>query len=554
MSQPYTVSQHLIQRIEDCGADHVFGIPGDYVLPFFDELVSSRNPLEHVGTCNELNGGYAANGYARLSGFGVIATTYGPGAFSAVNAIAEAYSDAIPILLISGAPNTDEYSRTGRYLHHVVGTNYQASLDIFTPITAAHTRLMDAKNAPAEIDELLRVALNQSKPVYLEIPYDIQVAECAEPGAWHYHPPASNPDALADAVSRTAALLDGAKSPVILPGKFVERNHLEDTLGRLVAKTRIPFATCFDGKAAYLENMDECVGFYQGAMSGDVVQPVVENADLILTLGWVPTEFNTGMYSAELPSDRLVMADHDQVVIQGEVTPEVYLRDFLPALLRQVGEVTAPRMDPYPNGFIFSSETPFEARHNEKITIDRMYQRLAHFFREDDVIMGDTGGYLNATRLRHPAGSTSIGNGNWGSLGFGFAATVGASFAAGDRRVICLEGDGSFQMTAQELSTLVKHAKDVLIIMLNNGGYTAERAIEPTKYDPYNDIAVWDYDRLVDAFGGPKFVGVDVHTEDEFDQALTDHADPVGPIVLNVHLAPLDIAAFNAAMSQQMQH
>ena len=554
--QNCTVVNYLIHRFEDCGVGHIFGIPGDYVLPLFDELVSSRNSLEHVGTCNELNAGYAANGYARLAGFGVTATTYGPGALSAVNAVAEAMTDCVPMMLVSGAPNTDEYSRTGRLLHHVVGTNFQASLDIFKPITVGCERLIDAEIAPAKIDELLTLALNESKPVYLEIPYDIQVADCTAPSRWHHRPPASDRDALDQAVRRTADLLAGAKNPVILPGMWVERNHLEDWMARLIGKTRIPFATSFDGKAAYIESLDECVGFYQGAMSGDIVRPIVENADVILTIGFEQTEFNMGMYSATLPDDRLVAAYHDHIVVQGKQQSEVYLRDFLPELVKRVEETTSPRLDPYPDGFVFTAAATLNtAERNEKITIDRMYQRLAHCLRDGDVVVGDTGGYLNATRMQHPAHSISIGNGNWGSLGFGFAAAVGASFATEDgRRVICLEGDGSFQMTGQELATLVRHDKNVLIIILNNGGYTAERAIQPKKYDPYNDIQIWEYHQLAHAFGKSQHTGVEVHTEEEFDKALTDHADPVGPVVINVHLAPLDIAAFNAAMSSQMQH
>jgi TPP-dependent 2-oxoacid decarboxylase len=553
-SSTVTVAQYLLQRFEDLGVSHVFGIPGDYVLPFFDELVSSRNSLVQIGTCNEVNAGYAANGYARLNGFGVAATTYGPGAFNAVNAVAEAMSDSVAMVLVSGAPNTDEYSRKGRYLHHVIGDNFQASLDVFTPITVQATRLMDAETAPDQIDEILMKSLNESKPVYLEIPYDIQEAECRAPGIWHHRWPTSDASALQAAVDRTAELLAAAKSPAILPGMWIERNKLQDDMAALIRKTRIPFATSFDGKAAYIENMEECIGFYQGKMSGDTVGPVFDNADLILTLGWDPTEFNTGMYSETIATDRLIAADNDKVTVQGEVFDSVYLRDFLPALVERVEQTSEPRMDPYPEGFDFTPAESFVAKRNEKMSIDRMYRRLAHFLQAGDVVYGDTGGYLNSTRMRHPAKSVSVGNGNWGSLGFGFAATVGAAFAAGDKRVICLEGDGAFQMTAQELSTLVKHDQDVLIIVLNNGGYTAERAIEPTKRDPYNNIQNWEYHSLGQSFGQGKHSGEEIHTEEEFDQALIKHAEPNGPIILNVHLAQQDVAAFNAAMSQSMQH
>lgn len=548
-----TVAGYLIQRIQECGANHIFGIPGDYVLPFFDELVSNRNTVHHIGTCNELNAGYAANGYSRLAGFGAAATTYGPGCLNAVNAVAEAFSDNIPMLLVSGAPNTDEYSRKGRLLHHTIETNFQATLDIFKPITVISERITSVEEAADTIDRVLAAALDHCKPVYLELPYDMQVAECPPPDRWAYRPPASDQEALHRVVKELTDKLSKAESTVLLPGKWVERNHLESSMEDLVRKSCLPFATSFDGKAAYIESLEQCVGFYQGGMSGDVVTPYVEGADLIIGVGFELTEFNTGMYSATLPADKLVLLNHDHVVIAGEITEGVYLRDLLPALVKAIPEGSKPA-DGYPNGFIFKADASWTPQQDKKITIDRMYQRLAGFFKERDVILGDTGGYLNATRLQHPYGSKAVGNGNWGSLGFGFAATVGACFANKDNRVICLEGDGSFQMTAQELSTLVKFNKDVIIIMLNNEGYTAERAIQPDKFDPYNDIQVWNYHELAAAFGSKEPIGFDVFTEEEFDQALKNLKGRSGPIILNVHLGKLDIAEFNSEMSQAMRH
>ena len=198
---------------------------------------------------------------------------------------------------------------------------------------------------------------------------------------------------------------------------------------------------------------------------------------------------------------------------------------------------------------------PFDVTPDAELTVDRMYQRLAHFYEEDDIITGNTGGYVTLTRVRLPKGTVTAGPGNWGSLGALFPTTIGMTFADPGRRVITLEGDGSFLMTGQELSTLVRFKRDFLLIILNNEGYTAERAIQPDKYGPYNDIQVWRHHLLPEAFGGDEsFRGVEVRTEGEFDAALKAFTRGMGPYVINVHLGKLDVAGFNSKMSEAMRH
>ena len=552
----HTVSTYLIARLRDCGVRHLFGIPGDYVLPFFDTLVSDVSPVEHVGTCNELNAGYAADGYARLRGFGALATTYGPGAFSAITAIAGAYAESVPMILISGAPATIELSKSRR-LHHVVGTDIELSLNLFRPITAGALRLMDAARAPAEIDELLKLSLKTSQPVYLEIPYDVQVAECAPPTTWSYTLPVSDPVTLRALIEEIVALVQHAGSTVLLPGKFVERNQLQNVLLELVEKTGFPTVTGMDGKASYLEHLPECIGCYQGLQSEDAVHSAVAKAGVILALGWEQTEFNTGMYTETLDPERLVQVLHDHVVTPNGTYTGVYIWDLLPALRDALPNTRGHLDSEFPDAFVYSPSSKFVPVANAKITTDRLFQRMAHFLREGDIVTYDTGAFVTGTRMRHPKGSLHLGNGNWGCLGQGFGGTVGLAFANDDpnRRVINLEGDGSFHMTANEVSTLVGHRKNVTIIVLNNEGYTAERLIEPNKETPYNDIQVWNYHKLSSAFGGPESMnGVEVFTEGELEDALAAVGELAGPYIINVHLDKMDAASFNASMSEKMQH
>lgn len=551
MSDPMSVSGLLISRLKELGVDHLFGIPGDYVLPFFDELVRPGGPIEHVGTCNELTAVNLAEGYSRIRGFGAAAVTYGPGAFNAVNGVAGAYEENVPLILISGAPNTTEFGK-GKLLHHVVGSDIDKSLRIFEQVTVAADRINRPEEAVSKIDRLITSSLDHQKPVYLEIPYDMQIADCPNTSALNYTPPASNPEKLAQVVGRIDELVGDANSVSMLPGVFVERNRLTDVMERLLASTGIPFATTYDAKAGYLEYLPNCIGFYQGAVSEEFVRETIEGADVLLTVGLPCTEFNTGMLTHQWDESKLIALGHDSVNIQGEQVSEIYLRDLLPRL----AEVLPPgETEEYPDTFEFTRTKPLEITADAELTVDRMYQRLAHFYEEGDLVTGNTGGYVTLTRVRLPKGTITAGPGNWGSLGALFPTTIGMTFADPNRRVITLEGDGSFLMTGQELSTLVRYKHDFLLIILNNEGYTAERAIQPDKYGSYNDIQVWRHHLLPEAFGGDESLrGVEVRTEGEFDAALKAFTRGKGPYVINVHLGELDVAGFNSKMSEAMRH
>lgn len=337
----------------------------------------------------------------------------------------------------------------------------------------------------------------------------------------------------------------------------MERNQLQDVLVELVEKTGLTTVTGMDGKASYVEHLPECIGCYQGLQSEEEVVHAINTAELVLALGWESTEFNTGMFSDQLDPARSVQVLHDHVITPDGTFEDVYIRDLLPALREALPSSRGRLGLEYPDAFVFSPSTELVINENEKITTDRLFHHLAHFLREGDIVTADTGAFVTGTRMRHPKGSLHLGNGNWGSLGQAFGGAVGLAFANDDptRRVINLEGDGSFQMTANEVSTLVRHGKNVTIIILNNQGYTAERLIEPEKFTPYNDIQVWTYHHLPSAFGGPTSMnGVEVMTEGDLARALAAVGQRSGPFIINVHLDKMDAAAFNAKMSARMQH
>ena len=173
MEKQFTISRYLLYRLKEAGINHLFGVPGDYNLDFLDEVMES--PIKWVGNCNELNAGYAADGYARLNGIGAAVVTYGVGGLSIINAVAGAFAELVPIIVINGAPPARR-REAGALVHHLV-SNYYLQLDIFKKITADAALLTDPNTAPDEIDRVLRNAMVQKLPGYIELPADMSREE-----------------------------------------------------------------------------------------------------------------------------------------------------------------------------------------------------------------------------------------------------------------------------------------------------------------------------------------------------------------------------------------
>ncbi len=300
-----TVSEYLLTRLKSLGVDHIFGIPGDFILPFFQAMGDSE--VSHVAACNELNAGYATDGYARLRGLGAVAVTYGPGSLSLVNAVAGAYAESVPMVVISGAPSCEAY-KNQPVLHHTLPGKYCAPLKIFAQITACAVLLDDPEQATDKIDEALRICLSQNKPVYLEIPIDIQVHRCAAPGPFAHLPPLRDDTALSLAVNDIVARVESGMRTVIIPGHEIHRERLQDKVLALLEKTGLPTASMFVGKADFLEQHPQCVGAYQGAGSLPQVSAYVEAADTVLFLGVVLSDFNLGGFTAKLTEEQVVSA------------------------------------------------------------------------------------------------------------------------------------------------------------------------------------------------------------------------------------------------------
>ena len=511
-----TVATYLLTRLKQAGLKHAFGVPGDYVLTFMDRLIASGIAFE--GTCNELNAGYAADAYARINGIGCVCVTWGVGGFSAMNAVAGAYAEQVPLVVLVGGPRTTQ-RRSSMLLHHGVG-DFSTMLEAYKHVTVATALLDDAEHAAR--------CLSEKRPVMIEIPADMVDRACAVPGPFAAPDrPASDPDALAEGLDEVMALLAQARRPAILCGVELHRYGLMDDL--------LPVATNLLGKTVISEHHPQAVGVYEGASSRAQVREIVENADVLLCLGAWVTDMNLGFYSAGLDGRRMILANSGRLKISQHVYEQVWIGDVvagLAARMPKAGLAHAP----------FESvsallDTGFTAQPGKALTVDRVMKRVNAMVGEDIMVIAETGDSLFAAAdlvMHHDVGF--LGQAFSLSIGYALPATLGASLADPGRRPLALIGDGAFQMTAQELSSLCRRRSNVIILLMNNDGYTTERVIHE---GPYNDIQRWDYHRLPEVFGGGW--GARVTTEDELDAALERaRGGNEGPALIELMLERLD--------------
>jgi len=515
-----TIGDYLVLRLQQIGVKHIFGVPGDYNMEFLDQIVN-QSGMEWIGTCNELNAAYAADGYGRINGIAALATTFGVGELSAINGIAGAYAEHVPVVAITGSPAT-KIQKTGALVHHTFGTgDFSMFARMYEKVTAAQAYLT-LENATAEIDRVLGICLLKKLPVYISIPMDVTLQEVPAPTE-PLIPPVFESDlaTLAEAVDASVSILDKAEKPVILADLGVDRYRLHQELRSLLAATGYPYATMTMGKGLLEETHPQFIGIYNGAISEDYVRRRVEEADCVLSIGALMTDFNTGKFSAKLDPSRTIEVHGQYLKIKHAVYNNVAMQDFLPALSKQLkhrDRKTLSLKSAQENldaGFI----TPFQPNSTVAITQQRFWYRLAHFLKEDDIVVAETGVCLfGASVIPLPKGTTFVGQVLWGSIGYSVGSLLGCAIAAPQRRSILLVGDGSFQMTAQELSTILRYDLKPIILLINNDGYTIERDIHGATM-PYNDIQQWNYHKLHEIFANNGW-GIKVSSEEELESAL----------------------------------
>jgi indolepyruvate decarboxylase len=491
-TQRMKIGDFLLRRLQEAGVRHLFGVPGDYNLSLLQQL-QDAGTLKWIGTCNELNASYAADGYARLNGLGAFLVTNGVGPLSAINGIGGSCSEHVPVIGISGSIPLRSIDR-GLGMHHTMADgNFDHFLRAYAPVTAAQARITP-RNAAMEIDRLILTAWREKLPVYMELPSDITHLDIEVP----VYPlvlaePPSDPERLRSCIAAIAGRLSAAKAPAILVDADAGRYGVAPELMELAEKLQAPVAAINAAKSVIDETFPHFIGIYGGKASEPYVRERIESSDCLLCIGYRPIEVTTGDFTVSLPADTIHARGHS-VDVGEDNYQAVTLKEVLRGVINAVPQVTNQAPTRGPTAIAGTRADGFA-----KLTQLAYWQAIQGYLRPGDVIYVDNGTSFVILGLKLPANCTFVGSINWGSIGYSVGALLGALTAAPNRRHILLIGDGSFQVSAQELSTILRHDHKPVILLINNGGYTIERGYLG-KAESYNDVANWAYADLPKIF------------------------------------------------------
>ncbi|XP_068664134.1 pyruvate decarboxylase 1-like [Aristolochia californica] len=517
-----TLGCHLARRLVQVGVRDVFSVPGDFNLTLLDHFVAQPE-LNLVGCCNELNAGYAADGYARAKGVGACVVTFTVGGLSVINAIAGAYSENLPVICIVGGPNSNDYG-TDRILHHTIGLpDFSQELRCFQTVTCFQAVVNNLDDAHELIDTALSTALKESKPVYISISCNLpgipHPTFSREPVPFFLAPSLSNQMVLEAAVEAAAEFLNKAVKPVIVGGPKLRVAKAQEAFVELANACGYAIAVMPSGKGLVPEHHPHFIGTYWGAVSTSFCGEIVESADTYMFVGPIFNDYSSVGYSLLIKKEKAIIVQPNRVTIgNGPSFGWVFMAEFLSALAKKVKKNTTA-VENYCRIFV-PNGVPLRYENNEPLRTNILFKHIQNMLNGSTAVIAETGdSWFNCQKLHLPENCGFEFQMQYGSIGWSVGATLGYAQAAKDKRVIACIGDGSFQVTAQDISTMIRTKQRSIIFLINNGGYTIEVEIHD---GPYNIIKNWNYTAFVNAIcnGEGKCWATKVRTEEELIDAI----------------------------------
>ncbi|GAB7346419.1 hypothetical protein MBLNU457_5116t1 [Dothideomycetes sp. NU457] len=553
------LGQYLWTRIRDVGINTVMGLPGDFQLNLLDYINDIPN-LRFVGNGNELNAAYAADGYSRVKHVpGCIVTTHGVGELSALNGIAGSMTEQVKIIHVVGQTKRS-MQRNHEMIHHSIGfrPDHQVFNKASQSFRVAAAELQDVHSAPHEIDRVIRACFVQSGPVYIFIPLDMvseRVPAELLKTPINLSPPRDvgteqTMDAAATAIVDT---ISRARNPVVLVDGLIHRHNAIDELRQLVGKLRFPIYCTSIGKGIISETNPLNVGVYNGAASGPGIASTFETNDLVLLFGHLPADTNTAGFTQKIVPGKTINFKPDEVDVPGRKPfSRIYYKDFLPYLTHRISVNRMPKVEiPSCPRYTLDAEPQ-----SQKITAAWFWPYFSDFLRPRDVVFGETGTSMFGIQdCLFPEDVSYQSQTYYGSIGWATPAAFGTEMALQDialsntsnspRRTVLVTGDGSLQLTIQEIGSMIHHKTKPIIIIINNAGYTIERAIHGAK-ESYNDIVPYNFSFALRLFGmseaAAKAHFFRVSTRQEVEEVLAndDLRQPDMPFIIEVLMDAVD--------------
>ncbi|CAK9439133.1 uncharacterized protein LODBEIA_P33570 [Lodderomyces beijingensis] len=537
---------------------NIFGVPGDFNLVLLDKIDDVPG-MKWVGSVNELNAGYSADGYSRVkngftsdgSSIGCVVTTFGVGELSAINAIAGAYSEHVGLLHVVGVPSTDSQKKE-LLLHHTLGNgDFTVFGKISSFISATTSALSDPATATAEIDRVIESAFINQRPTYLAFPsnfFNLKVPKSELDKPLKLTPPPNNVEVQDEVVSEILSMIGKAKRPVIIVDACCGRHNATYEANKFIQLTNFNFACTpmSKGSRDIDENDPRYIGVYLGDLSYPRSKELVESADLVLSFGAVLSDFNTGSFSYSLPNSKVVEFHSDYTKIRNAQYPKIRMKELIGKLVAspELKKLTA---DYKPFQTSLDLIQPVKLPQEHKITQAWLWSNLGSWLKEGDVIVTETGtSNFGIIQTKFPKNVIGISQVLWGSIGYSVGSAAGAVIAAEEvdptRRVILFVGDGSLQLTVQEISTMVRNKNKIYIFVLNNSGFTIERLIHGREAG-YNAIQEWAYTDLLKTFKATEFETFTVGKIGEIEKLFKDDAFAVND---KIRLVEIKLDTFDA--------
>lgn len=514
-----SVALYVVQRLSDLGIDHVFGVPGDYAFSF-DDAVELAPQVKWVACSNELNASYAADGYARRLGASILSTTYGVGELSALNGVMGCLAHRVPVFHVVGAPSR-RIVHQKLVTHHTLGDGVYGNFEALSTSACCVSTVLTPENAIREMERVIEEALGQCKPAYIVIPEDygnmpvIGTPIKGKPLVQITRRTAvqNEVDVAVDALIKT---MRSAGKVIALPSMLVKRFGLEAKLAEFLSKSQLSFALTPMDKGVASESLPGYIGIYDGVSSSPTtVSNLVESADLILDIGGVVFEdLNTGFWSDQLSQDRIVRIRDTWVQIGGKVWVGTSMEAVLDGLIAKIFSINTVRSIEKPRPLAMSGAA------GDQSNSATFYPRVQKMLRSGDVLVAETGTcmlYLGSMLL--PKGVGYESQVLWGSIGWGTPAAFGVAMANKTGRTILITGDGSHQLTYNEVAVMGRYNAKIVIFVLNNGIFGIEDVLSEVGHE-YDNLAPVKYHLIPEAMGCKGWVTGRVTTLAELDEAI----------------------------------
>lgn len=502
-------AEYLIKKLEELGVNDFFGLPGDYNFNILYAIENNPN-TNWIGCTNELNAGYAADGYARERGYGALVTTYGVGELSAMNAIAGSFAENVPVIHIVGAPLTKHLDNKTLIHHNFREVKPFAYADAFKNVVEA-TAFLNRDNAKFEIDRILKIFVKERRPVYIAIPIDIATMDISDrPTDFNWY---SDEQTLNTVIKLAAEKINQAQHPIILGDTLIKRFDARIEYKEFVAQSGIPTTNFLMGTNIINNDCKNYLGSYYAGYKNPKVQKAIEETDCLIAVGTIYSDLNSYGFNLPFKINSHIAIYGTYTYIDGIKYENVKMSDILNGL----SETIQPKncnIEPEYEGYEQTSSP------SGKITSEYIYPRLQEFLKENDIFIAETGIIpQGAVQMKFPPNTECVTQTLWGSIGWATPATLGSCIASPQKRVILFTGEGSHQLTAMEIGNMLRCGIKPVILVLNNNGYTIERLLSENPDDNFNNIVQMNYAKFARVFEGDIW-STKVETQEDFDRAL----------------------------------